>query len=147
MTPVTKAHSLTRLVAKLDRVIALATASSSALTRWRLILFIVGAICTVALYKMGWYQSGNGTLAAFVGLFLIVAGYHNRLESRLHRLRLWKQIKLVHLARLRLDWHHIPARPSSAPEHHPYAKDLDLVASARHHRLLARTDAAGGVAS
>jgi len=125
--PVTKAHSLTRLVEKLDRVIALATASSSALTRWRLILFIVGAICTIALYKMGWYQAGNGALIAFVGLFLIVAGYHNRLESRVHRLRLWKQIKLVHLARLRLDWHHIPNRPSSAPEHHPYAKDLDLV--------------------
>ena len=125
--PVTKGHSLTRLVEKLDRVIALATASSSALTRWRLILFIVGAICTIALYKMGWYQAGNGALIAFVGLFLIVAGYHNRLESRMHRLRLWKQIKLVHLARLRLDWHHIPNRPSSAPEHHPYAKDLDLV--------------------
>ncbi len=127
VTSVTKAHSLTRLVEKLDRVITLATASSSALTRWRLILFIIGAICTVALYKMGWYQAGNGALIAFLALFLIVAAYHNRLESRLHRLRLWKQIKLVHLARLRLDWHQIPARPSSAPEHHPYAKDLDLV--------------------
>jgi uncharacterized membrane protein len=127
VTPVTKAHSLTRLVAKLDRVIALATAASSSFTRWRLILFIVGAICTVALYKMGWYQAGNGAVTAFVVLFLIVAGYHNRLESRVHRLRLWKQIKVVHLARLRLDWHHIPARPSSAPDHHPYAKDLDLV--------------------
>jgi len=127
VTPLPKAHALTGLVAKLDRVIALATASSSALTRWRLVLFIVGAVCTVALYKMGWFQAGNGTLIAFVVLFLIVAAYHNRLESRLHRLRLWKQIKLVHLARLRLDWPHIPARPSSAPEHHPYAKDLDLV--------------------
>jgi hypothetical protein len=123
----TKAHVLTRLVAKLDRVIALATASSSAFTRWRLILFIVGAICTIAFYKMGWYQGGNGALIAFLVLFLIVAGYHNRLERRLHRLRLWKQIKRVHLARLRLDWPHIPPRPSSAPEHHPYAKDLDLV--------------------
>lgn len=123
----TKTHVLTRLVAKLDRTIAVATASSSALTRWRLALFIVGAICTVTLYKMGWYQTGNGALLAFVALFFIVAAYHNRLESRLHRLRLWKQIKLVHLARLRLDWPHIPPRPSSAPEQHPYAKDLDLV--------------------
>ncbi|MEP6957628.1 MAG: MutS family DNA mismatch repair protein [Nitrospirota bacterium] len=131
--PVPKAHSLTRLVARLDRLIALAIASSSTFTRWRLILFIVGAICTIALYKMEWYQAGNRALAAFVGLFLIVAGYHNSLESSLHRLRLWKQIKLVHLARLRLDWHHIPARASSAPEPHPYAKDLDLVGS---HSLL-----------
>ena len=127
MTSMTKAHALTRLVAKLDRVIALATAASSTFTRWRLILFIVGAICTVAIYKMGWYQAGNGALIIFIGLFLIVVVYHNRLESRLHRLRLWKQIKLVHLARLGLDWSHIPARPSSAPEQHPYAKDLDLV--------------------
>jgi hypothetical protein len=127
VTPSTKAHSLTRLAAKLDRVIALATAASSALTRWRLILFIVGAVCTITLYKLGWYQAGNGALIVFIVLFLFVAAYHNKLESRLHRLRLWKQIKLVHLARLRLDWHHIPTRPSSAPEHHPYAKDLDLV--------------------
>jgi hypothetical protein len=127
VTPMTKDHALTRLVAKLDRVITLATASSSAITRWRLILFIVGAICTIALYKMGWYQTGNGALIVFLALFLAVAVYHNRLESRLHRLRLWKQIKLVHLARLWLDWTHIPARPSSAPEQHPYAKDLDLV--------------------
>src|SRR4029077_12035424 len=127
MTPMTKAHALTRLAAKLDRVIAQATAASSTFSRWRLILFIVGAICTVAIYKMGWYQAGNGTLIAFVALFLIVAVYHNRLESRLHRLRLWKQIKLMHLARLRLDWALIPPRPSNAPEQHPYAKDLDLV--------------------
>jgi hypothetical protein len=127
VSPMTKTHVLTRLIEKLDRMIASATASSSALTRWRLALFIVGAICTVGLYKMGWYQTGNGALLAFVVLFFIVALYHNRLESRLHRLRLWKQIKLVHLARLRLDWPHIPPRPSSAPEQHLYAKDLDLV--------------------
>ena len=125
--PNTKAHSLTRLIEKLDRVVARATASSSAFTRWRLIIFIVGAIGTIALYKMDWYLAGNGALIGFAILFLIVAAYHNRLESRLHRFRLWKQIKLVHLARLTLDWHHIPARLSSAPEPHPYAKDLDLV--------------------
>jgi hypothetical protein len=127
VTPMTKVHALTRLAAKLDRVIALATAASSAISRWRLTLFIVGAICTIALYKMGWYQTGNGVLIVFIALFLTVAVYHNRLESRLHRLRLWKQIKLVHLARLRLDWPHVPARSSNAPDHHPYAKDLDLV--------------------
>jgi len=124
---VTKTRSLTRLVARIDRLIARSMASSSAFTRWRLILFIVGAVCTIAFYKMEWYQTGNGALTAFVGLFLIVASYHNRLESRLHRLRLWKQMKLVHLARLRLDWPHIPARQSTVPEQHPYAKDLDLV--------------------
>jgi hypothetical protein len=125
--PQPKARSLTRLVEKLDRLIILATTSSSTITRWRLIIFIIGAICTVALYKMEWYQAGNGALAVFVALFMTVAVYHNRLESRLHRLRLWKQIKSVHLARLSLDWDHIPARSFNAPDQHPYAKDIDLV--------------------
>jgi len=126
-TPVEKARFLTRLVEKLDRVINLATDASSTFTRWRLIIFVVGAVCTVALYKMEWYLAGNGALALFVALFLSVAVYHNRLERHLHRLRLWKQIKLAHLARLRLDWDHVPSRPSTAPVQHPYAKDLDLV--------------------
>src|SRR5207247_10132178 len=95
--PVTKAHSLTRLVEKLDRVIARATASSTALTRWRLILFIVGAICTIALYKMGWCQAGNGALIALFGLLRILAGYHISLERWTHSLRVLKQIKLVQL--------------------------------------------------
>ncbi len=58
--PVTKAHALTRLAARLDRIIALAIASSSTFTRWRLILFIVGAICTVAIYKMGGIKLAMG---------------------------------------------------------------------------------------
>ena len=145
-TLTTKARSFTRLVEKLDRLIALATASSSTFTRWRLILFIVGTICTVVLYKMGWYQAGNGSLVGFIALFLTVAAYHNRLESRLHRLRLWKQIKLVHLARLRLDWDHIPARLSSTPDNHPYAKDLDLVGSHSLFHLLDTTVSSYGQA-
>jgi hypothetical protein len=82
---------------------------------------------------MAWYQTGNGSLIAFVGLFLVVASYHNRLEQRIHRLRLWKQIKLQHRARLLLHWNDIPSRASDAPAHHPYAKDLDLVGA---HSLL-----------
>jgi hypothetical protein len=90
-------------------------------------------LCTITLYKMAWYQTGNGSLIAFVGIFLVVASYHNRLEQRIHRLRLWKQIKLQHRARLLLHWDDIQPRASAAPAHHPYAKDLDLVGA---HSLL-----------
>jgi hypothetical protein len=90
-------------------------------------------LCTITLYKMAWYQTGNGSLIAFVGIFLVVASYHNRLEQRIHRLRLWKQIKLQHRARLLLHWDDIPPQVSVAPAHHPYAKDLDLVGA---HSLL-----------
>lgn len=123
----TKDRSLARLIGGIDRFLDRATASSAVFTRWRLVLFITGLLCTIALYKMAWYQAGNGSLITFIGIFLVVASYHNRLEQRIHRLRLWKQIKLAHRARLHLDWDNIPPRSSSVPAHHPYAKDVDLV--------------------
>ncbi|HEY7531280.1 MAG TPA: MutS family DNA mismatch repair protein [Nitrospiraceae bacterium] len=125
--PSVKERSLTRLSGRLDRLLARATTASAGFTRWRLALFVTGLACTIALYKLAQYQAGNASLIAFVGLFLVVATYHNRLEQRIHRLRLWKQIKLEHRARIRLDWDHVPPRASVLPTEHPYVKDLDLV--------------------
>ena len=96
-------------------------------TRWRLAIFVAGLIGTIALYKTAQYRAGNWSLAIVAGLFLIVAAYHNRLEQRIHRLRLWQQLKRTHQARLDLDWEAIPLRPAAAPAQHPYADDLDLV--------------------
>ena len=129
----TRERLLTRVIGRIDRLLNRGAASSATFTRWRFILFVTGLLCTITLYKMAWYQTGNGSLIAFVGLFLVVASYHNRLEQRIHRLRLWKQIKLQHRARLFLNWDDIPLRTSVAPAHHPYAKDLDLIGS---HSLL-----------
>jgi MutS-like protein len=131
--PSTRDRLLTRVISRIDRLLARGTASSATFTRWRFVLFITALLCTITLFKMAWYQTGNGSLIAFVGLFLVVASYHNRLEHRIHRLRLWKQIKLQHRARLLLNWDDIPPRASNVPAHHLYAKDLDLVGS---HSLL-----------
>ena len=90
-------------------------------------LFLVGLVCAITFYKLGWYQSGNITVAGFVAVFVTVAAYHNRLESRIHRLRLWKGIKAAHLARIRLDWSAIPPRSGESPASHLYAQDLDLI--------------------
>ncbi len=73
-----------------------------------------------------WYQSGNLALGVFLAIFVTVAAYHNRVETRIHRLRQWKQIKLAHLARMALDWTAIPSKSGEAPKSHPYATDLDL---------------------
>jgi hypothetical protein len=122
-----RARQLERLLARIDRLLATGTAASGRVTRWRLILFLTGLACTVTLYKLAWYHSGNLALAGFVAVFAVVAAYHNRLESRIHRLRLWKTIKTVHLARIRLDWSAIPPRAGETPPSHPYAQDLDLL--------------------
>lgn len=127
MAATSRAAQLRRLIARLERLIARGTGASSRFTRWRLAIFVAGLLGSVALFRSGWYNSGNLVLACFVALFLIVAAYHNRLEQRIHRLRLWKQIKSVHLARIGLDWPAIPQRPADQPAAHLYAQDLDLV--------------------
>ena len=115
------------MLARIECLLTKGTAASARVTRWRLMLFLAGLGCTVIPYKLGWYQSGNLALAGFAALFVAVASYHNRLESRIHRLRLWKTIKTIHLARVRLDWLAIPPRAGEAPASHLYANDLDLV--------------------
>jgi hypothetical protein len=124
------AHSRTvqleTVVRRIDRLIAQGTQVSATFTRWRLAIFLVGLVGTVTLYKLDWYHSGNLALGLFLALFIAVAAYHNRVETRIHRLRQWKQIKLAQLARITLDWAAIPPRPGEAPTSHPYAIDLDL---------------------
>jgi hypothetical protein len=123
----TRSTRLESTLVRLDSRLTRGVRASSILTRWRLALFLVGLLCTIALYKLGWYHSGNLTLSGFVIVFLLVASYHNRLENRIHRLRLWKTIKAVHLARIQTDWTAIPQRGGEPPESHPYANDLDLI--------------------
>jgi len=117
---------LQRCIGRIERLLARGTATSSQFTRWRLAIFIGGLVTSITLFKLSWYNSGNLAIAGFVILFLIVAAYHNRLEERIHRLRVWKSIKSVHLARIRLDWSKIPTKPWEQASSHLYAQDLDL---------------------
>lgn len=127
MPTVSREAHLQRLIGRIERLIERGTDTSSRFTKFRLAIFVVGLLCCVALFRSGWYQSGNVALAGFILMFAVVAAYHNRLESGIHRLRLWKTIKSVHLARIRLDWTQIPPRAGEPPATHLYAADLDLI--------------------
>src|SRR5690349_17532329 len=114
------------IIRRTDRLIIQGTRTSATFTRWRLAIFLIGLVGTVTLYKLDRYHSGNLTLGVFLAVFITVAAYHNRVETWIHRLRRWKQIKLAHRARMALDWAAIPPKPGEAPKSHPYAADLDL---------------------
>jgi len=126
MAAISRTTQLQRLIRRIERLIARGTATSSRFTKWRLTIFIAGLLCSITLFRSGWYNSGNLALAGFIILFLIVAAYHNRLEQRIHRLRLWEHIKSAHLARVQLDWPKIPQKPWEQASSHLYAQDLDL---------------------
>lgn len=99
---------------------------SARFTTLRLAVFASGLFGSIIPHKFGWTASGNAALAFSIVLFLVVAWHHNRLEDRLHRLRRWRGIKQVHLARIHLSWSEIPLHPVTVPERHGYARDLDL---------------------
>lgn len=120
-------RTLRRLIAGADRRIGSNQELSRRLTTVRLILFLVGITLCVTLFKLGWYSAGNTALALLVLAFVVTVSYHNRLEQRMHRWRLWRTIKRTHLARIQLDWPAIPRREHEPAADHPYAKDLDLL--------------------
>jgi hypothetical protein len=126
MAAFSRAKQLQRLIDRIQRLIARGMALSSRFTTYRLAIFIAGVICTVTLFRSGRYHTGNLALAAFVIVFLTVASYHNRLERRIHRLRVWTLIKSTHLARVQLAWTQIPYKPMEPFPTHVYAQDLDI---------------------
>ena len=132
-------QTLTRLLRRGDRLHRLGTGASASFSRWRLILFLIGLLTTVGLYRLGQYSEGNWSTALFLIGFVIVAAYHNRLEHRIHRLTIWSALKRQHLARLRLDWQALPPCPPVTAEAHLYARDLDLTGP---HSLLHLLDTA-----
>ncbi len=122
----------TRLLQKGRRV-------SLALSRSRMGLVLAGTAGCVALYKSGWFVTGNWVLLGWVLCFLGVAHVHHRVERRLRRLEIWLDIQTGNLARLRLDWNGIPETTMNLPSEHPYGADLDLVGKYSLFRLLDTT--------
>ena len=102
-------------------------------------LVLVGILVCVALYKLGWFVTGNWVLLGFLLGFLGVANVHNRLERRLRRLESWIDIQESNLARLRVNWEGIPESTPSLSSEHPYAADLDLLGKYSLFRLLDTT--------
>ena len=129
----TREGGLLRILRRIDRLDIRGRRLSERFTRWRLATFAVGLPVSIALHKWWGTEFGNGALAGFFVLFLILAWHHNKLEDRLHRLRRWRLIKQAHVARIHLKWAGIPLRQTAVPERHGYASDLDL---AGRHSLL-----------
>ncbi|MFO0706156.1 MAG: hypothetical protein U0412_04815 [Nitrospira sp.] len=137
-------HSLLRVLRRGERLLRREAAASATFSRWRLSIFLTGLAVVVSLYRLGEYTTGNSAVAVFLIGFLIVAAYHNRLEHRIHRLRLWTDVKRRHLARLRLDWSSLHPAPTVTADGHLYARDLDLLGPHSLLHLLDTTASAQG---
>jgi hypothetical protein len=130
-------HALTRLLRRGERLAAKGNAASQQFSRWRLAIFLLGAIISVGLYQHAWFHSGNSILFIFLAIFFTTTWFHQRLKFRLRRLDLCLTIKKDLLARLQLDWPSMQCQTHQPPQHHPFALDLDLTGP---HSLLALLD-------
>src|SRR5215470_14265344 len=103
----------------------------------RVLIFFIGlGLSFVMLIAVGWWLAlplAVMTMAAFG----IVAYYHGRLDRSVAMHTIWRQIKAVHVARMKLDWQYIPdAYSDTLTEGHPFEYDLDITGKRSLHQLL-----------
>lgn len=128
---------LERQVARLQRRIEILDNRSTRYGWARVLIFFAGLLVSISgAIVIGWWL-GVALLLVTIVAFGIVAHYHGQLDRSLTRHTIWQQIKMSQVARMKLDWAHIPdLGESETPEEHPFASDLDITGPHSLHRLL-----------
>lgn len=108
----------------------------------RLVVFAAGIIVTTAVFFLlePWLISITLILTAIS--FATVVHLHGQVDLAITRCKIWLNIKTEQIARLRLDWEHIP--PSTLQPQNSLEADLDLAGEYSLHRLLNTAVLRGG---
>ncbi len=114
-------------------------------SRVRLGIFLVGSAATFVAYGslagvMTWASA-----VVSVTLFVLAARRHERVILSLKRHRVYRSIKLAHIARMDRDWPAMPpAAAQSVPAGHAFAADLNLLGTRSLHHLMDTSFSKGG---
>ncbi len=128
---------LERHVQRLDRRIAYLQDRGERLSVWRLAVFLGGtAVSAFTLWQWGLWAWAGITLGCVV-VFAIAVQQHRQVDVALTRHKIWRSLKQLHVARMKLDWGNIPNSLTLPPDlDHPFARDLDIVGARSLHQLL-----------
>lgn len=100
-------------------------------------LVVVGALLALFSCQLAGSTAGLILAALFLIAFVLVAICHDRVRDSLNRIALMLKIKHLQLARINLDWEHLPHSDQTPPEpEHPFATDLDIIGERSLHRLI-----------
>ena len=133
----TRLVRLEATVARLERRSQQLEGVSKKYWRARRVLFVVGVLISLLLLQFAGPRPGLVAAAVFVFLFALLAAYHNKLRDAITRNNLMLAIKQVQVARINLDWEHLPpADYSRRDSDHPFETDIDLTGDRSLHRLL-----------
>lgn len=134
----TRLEQLDKQIARLSRRSEVLNRISQKYWNARRILFVCGVLlalsfCSFAGTRPAWVFAG-----VFAIVFTVVTIFHNRVKGSLTRNSLLIEIKQVQIARILLDWDHLPpADPTAYPiPGHPFETDLDITGERSLHRLL-----------
>ena len=134
----TRLEQLDKQIARLGRRAEVLNGISRKYWNVRRILFVSGALlalsfCSVAGTRPAWVFAG-----LFAIVFTVVTIFHNRVKDSLTRNSLLIEIKQVQIARILLDWDHLPPADSTAHPipGHPFETDLDITGERSLQRLL-----------
>lgn len=135
--------ALERQVSRLLRRRQRLQGQSVAMSAWRVMSFLAGFVAVSIGFG---YSSAAGLFVTVIAVIVFAAlvREHRRLEASIARHGAWLTIRQNHLARMRLDWAHIPDSTATAPPDHPFATDLDIVGTASLHRLMDTAVSHGG---
>jgi ABC-type multidrug transport system fused ATPase/permease subunit len=130
-------HLLEREIRRLETRIRTLEPRSNRYSWMRVLIFFIGlGLSFVMLIAVGWWLALPLAVITMTA-FGIVAYYHGRIDRSLAMYTLWRHIKTVHVARMKLDWQHIPDAYSGAVhEGHPFEYDLDIAGKRSVHQLL-----------
>ncbi len=118
------ARHIARLEKQADRLSLIRVLTAFAAFAAAIPAFFVGS----AVFWIAFFAAALGFIAS--------VAVHRRFRSAIRRATFWQRFKTWNLARLALDWPHIPAPPDFHYPDHPFAADFDLTGARSVHHLL-----------
>jgi len=125
------------MIARLERRSQQLERLSKKYWRRRRVIFLTGSVLSILIWQIVAGTTGLFVAAGFVVLFTGVAICHGRVRESINRNGLMLEIKNVQMARINLDWEHLPATDylHSQPDH-PFEADIDVTGERSLHRMI-----------
>jgi hypothetical protein len=129
--------ALQRQIQRLNRQLTTLTSESRRYSWIRFAIFVTGSLITAAVFNWLGNTAGWISLVITIIVFVVAVRFHRQIQNSITRHQLWRNIKRAQIARIQLDWDHIPLIIALSPEpKHPFEADLDLVGERSLHHLL-----------
>jgi hypothetical protein len=133
----TRRHALQNQIRRLQGRLVRLQHTSHRYAWIRLAIFVAGILASGAAFFLAGPWQGGLCLVVLGLLFGSAVYYHRQIEDSIVRHQVWLRIKAAQVARMDLDWEHIPTRYGYRPRReHPFEADLELVGERSLHQLL-----------